>query len=99
MNINDIVSVVVANGLWAVLFTGLLIYELRDSRRREQRFDDTIRSLSDRLGAVNAVLSDTKRLIADADTIKRDVAAIKDKASKRAVKKMEKTDAACAAVS
>ncbi len=41
--------------LWAVLFCVLLVYELRDSRKRESRYTLTISSLSDRLGAVNGI--------------------------------------------
>ncbi len=93
---DTIVSTVVANGLWAMLFTGLLIYELRDSRRREARYGKTISALTDRLGTVNAVHADTQRLLDDADEIKQDVAVIKDKATKRAAKKAETVDAAIA---
>ena len=34
---DEIISTVVANGIWAVLFCGLLVFELRDSRGREGR--------------------------------------------------------------
>ncbi len=51
----EMISTVVANGLWAVLFCVLLVYELRDSRKRESRYTLTISSLSDRLGAVNGI--------------------------------------------
>ncbi len=51
----EMISTAVANGLWAVLFCVLLVYELRDSRKRESRYTLTISSLSDRLGAVNGI--------------------------------------------
>lgn len=84
----EIISLVVANGLWAVLFCGLLTYELRDSRRRESKYTQTIRALSERLGVVVEVradtteiktnteelLSDTKRLRGDCETVKKAVA-------------------------
>lgn len=83
----EIISLVVANGLWAVLFCGLLVYELRDSRRRESRYTQTIRALTERLGAVTDIRaeaseiktdtadirSDVKKLCADSDTIKSSV--------------------------
>lgn len=56
---DEIVSLVVANGLFAVLFCGLLVYELKDSRCREQRYTQTIKSLTERLETVNAIKSDT----------------------------------------
>ena len=51
----EMISTAVANGLWAVLFCVLLVYELRDSRKRESRYTLTISSLSDRLGAGNGI--------------------------------------------
>lgn len=84
---DEIISLVVANGIFAVLFCGLLIYELKDSRAREAGYVQTIRALSDRLGVLSAVKtdtgeiktcvdeikSDTKTLCSDADTVKRAV--------------------------
>lgn len=78
---DEIISLVVANGLWAVLFCGLLVYELRDSRRRESAYTRTIGALSDRLGAVNAVKSDTEEIKSDAETLLADMEIIKSDAS------------------
>lgn len=74
---NEIVSTVVANGIWAVLFCGLLIFELRDSRRRETRYTSTICELSERLKTVDAVKSDTTDIRTDTDAIRSDTAEIK----------------------
>lgn len=71
---DEIISTVVANGIWAVLFCGLLVFELRDSRGREGRYAGMIAALSERLAAVNAVERDAR-------TIKSDVSAVKDKTS------------------
>ena len=46
---DEIISTVVANGIWAVLFCGLLVFELRDSRGREGRYTGMIAELSERL--------------------------------------------------
>ncbi len=73
----QIISTVVANGLWAVLFCGLLVYELRDTRRREGRYVCTINSLSDRLGTVIDVKTDTDEIKTDVKGIERDAAVIK----------------------
>ncbi len=74
---DEIVSAIVANGLWAVLFCGLLVYELRDSRRRESRYTQLIGALADRLETVNAVKSDTAELLIAAETVKADADEIK----------------------
>lgn len=71
---DEIISTVVANGIWAVLFCGLLVFELRDSRGREGRYTGLIAELSERLAAVNAVERDAR-------TIKTDVATVKEKTS------------------
>ena len=59
---DEIVSLVVANGVFAVLFCGLLVYELKDSRRREQRYTQTIKTLTERMETVNAIKSDTAEI-------------------------------------
>lgn len=87
MEIDQIVSMIVANGLWAALFCVLLAYELKDSRRRESRYNETIRSLSEKLNAVNAVKADTEELKMDARKILADTDEIKNK--NRRVKKAE----------
>ncbi len=83
----EIISLVVANGIFAVLFCGLLVYELKDSRSRERKYTATIRALSERLDVVKSVktdtseiksdiadvASDTKRIRSDTDTVKRAV--------------------------
>ena len=73
----EIVSLIVANGLWAVLFCALLYYQLRDSRAREQKYTQTIRALSERLSVVTAVKADTTDIKADTVSIKSDTRAIK----------------------
>lgn len=74
---DEILSLIVANGLFAVLFCALLAYEIKDSRAREKRYTQTIRSLTERLGAVESVKADTTEIKADTDDIVRDVGAIK----------------------
>ncbi|MCH5155021.1 MAG: hypothetical protein J1F69_00295 [Clostridiales bacterium] len=70
---DEIVSLVVANGIFAVLFCGLLVFELRDSRSREGRYEKIISSLNDRLKTVEDVKADTEQIKTDIDEIKTDV--------------------------
>ena len=74
---DEIVSTIVANGVWAVLFCLLLVYELRDSRSRESRYTRTIGELTARLNALNAVKSDTEEIKSDAKDIKSNTEEIK----------------------
>ncbi|MEG1612717.1 MAG: BhlA/UviB family holin-like peptide [Clostridia bacterium] len=62
MDISSLFKIVAANGVWAVLFLFLLIYELKDSRSREQRYIHTISSLTDRLEVVNDIQDEVKEL-------------------------------------
>ncbi len=80
---DEIVSTIVANGLWAVLFCGLLVYELRDSRRRESRYTQIIGALTDRLETVNSVKADTAELLMAAETVKADTDEIKASLKRR----------------
>lgn len=74
---DQLVSMIVANGLWSALFCILLAIEIKDSRRRESRYTATINSLSDRLGAVNAVKVDTAEIKENTISIKSDMSAVR----------------------
>lgn len=63
----EILRVAVSNGLWAVLFCVLLLYQLRDGRARESKYRETIDSLVDRLN----VLDEVERGISEAVSILR----------------------------
>lgn len=56
----QIINLAVSNGLFAVLFLGLLIYQLRDSRSREQRYQETIVRLGNALEIVQSVKDDVE---------------------------------------
>lgn len=79
----ELISMIVANGLWAALFCILLFYELRDSRRRESRYTQTIAELSKRLGTIDAVKTDTEDLKDDTEKIKSDTEAIRSACGRR----------------
>lgn len=67
----SVVDTVVANGAWAVLFCLLLIFELKDSRKREEKYQETIFTLGEDLGVVREVADDVKE-------IKRDLRRVSD---------------------
>ncbi|MDE7106916.1 MAG: hypothetical protein K2O39_01190, partial [Clostridiales bacterium] len=70
---DEIISLVVANGIFAVLFCGLLVYELRDSRSREDNYEKIIHALNDRLGAVEDIKTAAEEIKSDVCEIKTDV--------------------------
>ncbi len=58
----EIVSVVVSNGIFAVLFVLLFIYQLKDSKKREEKYQQTISDLSAHLGVVEQIKEDVEYL-------------------------------------
>ena len=58
----QIINLAISNGLFAVLFLGLLIYQLKDSRSREKRYQETIARLGTALDIVHSVKSDVEEI-------------------------------------
>ena len=58
----QIINLAISNGLFAVLFLGLLIYQLKDSRSRENRYQDTIVKLGKALEIVQSVKHDVEEI-------------------------------------
>ena len=56
----QIVNLAISNGLFAVLFLGLLGYQLKDSRTREQKYQMTIEKLGNSLEIVKQVKEDVE---------------------------------------
>ncbi len=57
----EIISIVVSNGVFAVLFVWLFWYQLKDSAKRETKYQQTIEQLTKHL----EVLEDVKQDIRD----------------------------------
>lgn len=74
---DELFSLAAANGLFAVLFCGLLVYQLRDSRVREAKYSRTIRDLTDRLSAVVTVKADTREIKRGVEQVGCEVCAVK----------------------
>ncbi len=55
MFIEDIMSLAISNGLFAVLFVFLLFYQLKDSSKREKKYQETIECLSKHLNVIEDV--------------------------------------------
>ncbi len=57
----EIISIVVSNGVFAVLFVWLFCYQLKDSSKRETKYQQTIEQLTSHL----QILDDVKQDISD----------------------------------
>ena len=58
----DIVSVIISNGIFAILFVALFVYQLKDSKRREEKYQRTIDELSAHIGVVEKIKEDVEYL-------------------------------------
>lgn len=58
MIFEEIMGLAVSNGIFAVLFVFLLFYLLKDSAKREKKYQDTIGNLSHHLEIVNDIKDD-----------------------------------------
>lgn len=54
----EIIDVALSNGIWAVLFLGLLLFQLRDSMKREEKCQKTIQDLTEKLSGIESVRDD-----------------------------------------
>ena len=61
----EVFNLAIKNGLWAVLFTGLLIFVIKDSTKREKKYQDIIKELSDSL----AIVKDIKQNVDEIKTV------------------------------
>ena len=59
----SIIEAAASNGLWALLFVGLLVYLLQDSKKREEKDTKTIESLSECLHIVEEMQTDVKSIL------------------------------------
>ena len=58
----DIINIVISNGIFATLFVWLLFYQLKDSSAREKKYIEIINKLSVQLDVVEDVKEDVKEI-------------------------------------
>ncbi len=73
----EIIKLAVSNGIFAVLFCCLLIYQLKDSAKREQKYQQTIDGLVDKFGIMYEIKEDNEQIKQDNLKIINDNAEIK----------------------
>lgn len=59
---NEIFNLAIKNGLWAVLFTGLFIYVIKDSTKREKKYQQIITELSESLAIVKNIKQNVEEI-------------------------------------
>jgi hypothetical protein len=62
-------NIALGNGLWAALFVGLMVYLLKDTAKREAKYEEieksnreTLGKFADRLRVVNEIKTNTETL-------------------------------------
>lgn len=78
----QIFDLAINNGLWAVLFMGLLIFQLKDSRARETKYQETIFKLSNTLEKVNIIDENVSNLAENIVEVKDNVDKLEQSVSK-----------------
>jgi len=59
---NEILQLALTNGIWAVLFVALLVYQLKDSAKREKKYQETITKLNSHLDVVSDIKEEIKEI-------------------------------------
>ena len=57
-----IFNVAIGNGIFALLFVALLVYQLRDSANREKKYQDTIEKLNEHLNVIVDIKEDVDEI-------------------------------------
>ena len=58
----EVFNLAINNGLWAVLFLVLLVYVLKDSKLREEKYQITIKKLAENLSVIEDVQQDVRKI-------------------------------------
>jgi hypothetical protein len=58
----EIFNMALSNGLWAALFVGLLVFQLKDSAKREKKYQETIAKLNQHLDSVEDIKDEIKEI-------------------------------------
>ncbi len=58
----EILKMALSNGIWAVLFLGMLVYQLKDSAAREKKYQETIQKLTKHLEVLNDLQEDVNEI-------------------------------------
>lgn len=58
----EIFNLALSNGLWSAMFLGLLIFQLKDSAKREKKYQETISKLNEHLNAVGEIKEEVKEI-------------------------------------
>lgn len=58
----DIINIIISNGIFAILFVSLLFIQIKDSKKREEKYQEAIKKLSHHLDIVEDINEDIKEM-------------------------------------
>ena len=58
----DIINIIISNGIFAILFVSLLFIQIKDSKKREEKYQEAIKKLSHHLDVVEDISEDVKEM-------------------------------------
>ena len=58
----DIINIILSNGIFAILFVSLLFIQIKDSKKREEKYQEAIKKLSHHLDVVEDISEDVKEM-------------------------------------
>ena len=64
------IKMVVTNGIFCSLFVWLLLDTRKDTKQRENKYQEIITSLSDKIGIIDVMKDDIKSIKTDVDFLK-----------------------------
>ncbi len=65
-----IFNLAISNGIWSVLFLVLLFFQLKDSKRREEKYQRTIEALGTSLKVVTEIKEDVEEIKVELNKLK-----------------------------
>ncbi len=65
-----IFNLAIGNGIWAILFLVLLFFQLKDSKRREEKYQRTIEALGVSLKVVTEIKEDVEEIKVELNKLK-----------------------------
>ena len=69
--IDEIINLAISNGLWAVLFVLLFLYQIKNSTKREKKYQDIIENLTNSFGILKTIDANVKALNKEIVKIKK----------------------------
>lgn len=68
---SEIIRIAASQGLWAVLFVGLLFWVLKENAKREDNYQQLLQNLTARFGVLENIQEDVKEVKQAVDKLRR----------------------------